>query len=320
MIEATALWVTGPGTVVLRRSRLDEPGRDQVRVRTLFSGISRGTELVVLAGGVPDSEHERMRAPFQKGAFPSPVKYGYANVGVVEIGPLAGRTVFCLYPHQDRYVVPAAAVLPVPDGVPPERAVLAANMETALNVVWDAGIAPGDRVAVVGCGVVGALTAFLAAGIPGTEVTAVDINPDRQEVASALGAGFASPEDAPEDCDVVVHTSATGAGLDTAIACAGFEAKVIEASWFGSGTVPVALGGPFHSGRLTLVSSQVGHLPAHRRARWTHRRRLQTALALLTDARLDRLISGETSFSDSERDYAARLADPATLCHRFRYP
>lgn len=322
---ATALWCIGDARAELRRAALPLPSDGAVRVRTLWSGISRGTEALVFAGRVPESEWTRMRAPFQDGDFPFPVKYGYAAVGVVEAGPehLTGRAVFCLHPHQDRFVVPAAAVTPLPDGLPRARAVLAANMETAVNVVWDAGIAPGDRVAVVGAGVVGALVAHLAARIPGTAVTLVDQLDDRAAIARHLGCGFALPEDAAaglgEACDVVVHASASAAGLATAIGLAGFEAVVVEASWHGAGPVAVDLGGAFHSRRLRLVSSQVGHLPVTRRGRWSYARRLALGLELLRDDRLDTLISGETAFGDLAAAYPAILDDAGTLCHRVRY-
>lgn len=320
--DARALWIVAAGRAELRREAL--PGCDpltQVRVRTRYSGISRGTEALVLAGAVPASEATRMRAPFQDGEFPFPVKYGYACVGEVEAGPpaLRGRSVFCLHPHQDRFVVHAARVALLPASVPAPRAVLAANAETALNVVWDAGIAPGDRVAVIGAGVVGLLVARLAARIVGTEVTVVDIAPARATVAAALGLAFAVPAQAPHDCDVVVHVSASAAGLATALECAGMEARVVEASWYGAREVPVALGGAFHSRRLQLVSSQVGQLPPARRARWSHARRMDSALALLADPCLDALVASASAFAQLPGDYPRVLADPATLCHRVDY-
>lgn len=321
MLDALALWITGPGAVALR----SEPvacGPDAVLVETLWSGISRGTEALVLRGGVPAAEHARMRAPLQAGDFPWPVKYGYAAVGTVAEGPagLAGRTVFVLHPHQDRFAVPAAMAVPVPEAVPPGRAILAANMETALTVVWDAGAGPGDRIAVIGAGTVGALVAWLCARLPGAEVTLVDVDPARAPLAAALGCGFALPGGgAPVDCDCVVHASATGAGLATALGAAGPEATVVEASWYGDREIAVVLGGAFHSRRLRLVSSQVGQVPPGRRARWTTRRRLEAALALLADPALDVLLTGETAFADLPAAYAAILDRPGTLCHRVRY-
>ena len=315
---ARALWITAAGTAELRATEIS-PRDGEVEIRTLYSGISRGTERLVFAGGVPAAEHDTMRAPFQEGAFSFPVKYGYSAVGEVMSGDLAGQTIFALFPHQTRFALPEGAVHIVPEDVPAGRAILAANMETALTILWDARVGPGDRVAVVGCGVVGALAGYLAARIPGTEVSLVDIDPARAELAEALGCAFALPDAAEGDADVVIHASATNAGLATAIDLAGVEATLVEASWYGTATSTVPLGGRFHQRRLRIVGSQVGRIPAHRSPRWTHARRLQKALSLLTDPRLDALISAETRFSDLAQDYAAILADPATLCHRVRY-
>jgi threonine dehydrogenase-like Zn-dependent dehydrogenase len=232
---------------------------------------------------------------------------------------MVGRDVFVLHPHQDRFVAPGGMAVPLPPGVPPERAVLAANMETALNVVWDARAAPCDRIAVVGAGVVGALAGWLCARIPGTEVTLVDTLPARAALADALGCRFAAPEGCPEDCDAVIHASATGAGLATALAAAGPEATVVEASWHGDRAPAVGLGAAFHSRRLRLLSSQVGRVPAARAARWDKARRMRAALALLADPTLDTLISGETRFAALAEGYGAILADPGTLCHRVIY-
>jgi threonine dehydrogenase-like Zn-dependent dehydrogenase len=319
-VTATALWIVAPGKAELRAEEV-APGPGDVLVETSFSGISRGTEALVLRGGVPLAERARMRAPLQAGSFPFPVKYGYAAVGRAVAGPdeLRGRDVFVLHPHQDVFAVPAAMAVPLPKSLPPGRAVLAANLETALNIVWDAGPVACDRIAVVGAGVVGALAAWLCARLPGAEVTLVDVNPDRAALAASLGCGFAPPDAAPADCDLVIHTSATGDGLTTALAAAGLEATVVEASWYGDRPPVVGLGGAFHSRRLRLVSSQVGLVPTSRRARWSNRRRLEAAIGLLADPTLDVLISGETRFADIAPRYGAILARPDTLCHRIYY-
>lgn len=302
---ATALWYVGPRECVLNEVELAKAGPQDCVVRTFWSGVSRGTERLVFEGRVPVSEHERMRAPFQEGAFPFPVKYGYCAVGIVEAGPahLLGETVFCLYPHQDRFVVPASRLALVPKAVPARRAVLAANMETALNAHWDAGSGPADRIVVVGGGVLGLLTAFIAAQLPGAEVTLVDLDPARAALAETLGFGFAQPPDCPGEADLVFHASASAAGLVTAIGAAGFEARIVELSWYGEGAVAAPLGGAFHAKRLQLVSSQVGQVSPSRRPRFDYARRTQAALALLADERLDALISEEIGF----RDAPARL-------------
>ncbi len=317
-----AFWVTAPGCGQLQPEVLPVPRAGDATVAALFSGVSRGTEALVFGGHVPASEFGRMRCPFQAGDFPAPVKYGYASVGKVVTGPpeLAGRVVFCLHPHQERYVVPREALHAVPPSVPAARAVLAANLETALNGVWDAGVGPGDRVSVVGAGSVGCLVAWLARRIVGCDVQLIDVNPRRAAVADALGATFAQPAAARGDADVVVHASGSAEGLGLALRVAAYEATVLELSWYGDRSVPLALGEAFHSRRLTLKSSQVGAVAHERRARWTTRRRLELALSLLDDPALDVLINSEGTF-DELPDTLSRLthAPGDVIMHRVRY-
>lgn len=320
--RARAFWTVTAGHGEIRPETLPSIGGGQVRVRTRHTGVSRGTESLVFNGRVPESEYERMRAPFQVGEFPFPVKYGYCAVGAVEAGPddLIGRNVFCLHPHQDRFVVPVDAVTPLPDHVPVDRVVLTANMETAINGVWDAGIGPGDRVAVVGAGVVGCLVAWLAGRIPGTSVTLIDVLPERRSLAEALGVGFGEPESARGDCDRVIHASGSESGLARALSLAGNQARVVEMSWYGQGRPAVPLGEAFHSRRLSLVSSQVGQLPPERQPRWSHQRRLALALGLLAEPALDRLISGSTLFESMPETMPRLLSGPGdVLCHRIDY-
>lgn len=323
--HATALWLSRPGVAELREERLPPMAADDtacVEVQTLYSGISRGTEALVFHGRVPESEYQRMRAPFQQGEFPAPVKYGYSNVGKVIKGPdaLIHQTVFCLFPHQDRYQVPVSAVQIVPESTPASRAVLAANMETAINGVWDASPLLGERISVIGAGVVGALVAYLCQRIIGTEVQLIDINPARQALADALGVRFSTPEQAAEDQDLVIHASGHADGLATALTLAGREGRIIEMSWFGDARVSIPLGGAFHSRRLTLRASQVGQLPPHQQPRWDYARRLQFALRLLEDPRLDALISGDTPFVRLPEEAPGLLAaNSQGLCQRIVY-
>ncbi len=320
---ALGFWIAEPGRGEIRREALVVPGPDQVMVQALWSGVSRGSETLVFRGGVPEAEHERMRAPFQSGDFPAPVKYGYCSVGRVIAGAAAllGRDVLCLHPHQTHYVVPASAVLQIPASVPPQRAILAPNLETALNAAWDAGIRPGDRVAVIGAGSVGCLVAWLAARIPGCQVQLIDVNPRRREIATALGVEFALAETARGDCDVVLHASGSRDGLALALRLAGFEATIVELSWYGDREVSVPLGGAFHSRRLTLRASQVGSVATARRARWTHQARLALALSLLDDAALDVLINGEGTFAQLPQAMQSLATAPGeVIMHRVRYP
>ncbi|MEP3430126.1 MAG: zinc-binding alcohol dehydrogenase [Roseibium sp.] len=288
-----ALWYSSAQNCCVKDVSVQSPGGDEALVRTLYSSVSRGTEGLVFRGDVPESEWQRMRAPFQVGSFPFPVKYGYASVGeVLEGAPdMVGRTVFSLYPHQSFYTVPSQSCVPVPKSVTAERAALSANMETALNALWDGKPSPGDQISVVGGGVVGLLTAYLCQKLPGSTVTLIDTNPVRAGIASDFGLSFSLPEDAPGDQDLVFHTSASSAGLATALASAGDGASIIEMSWYGAEDVQVPLGADFHSRRLKLISSQVGSIPAERQARWNYRRRLETAMLLLQDPVLDKLIT-----------------------------
>lgn len=317
-----ALWITAPEQVdYLDATRTQQD--DYLEIKTLFTGISRGTERLVYKGQVPVAEHTTMRAPFQEGEFSFPVKYGYSAVGVVQNTEARGQVIFALHPHQTYFEIPKNAATLVPNDVPAERAVLAANMETALNIVWDAGINIGDRVAVIGCGVVGALAGYLVAKIPGTEVVLVDIDTSRENLAHTLGCTFATPETACQsiamDADVVIHASATAEGLTLAISMAGTEVCIVEASWYGLKTTEAPLGGKFHQRRLKIKSSQVGRLPAKQIARWSFQRRLEKALSLLNDPTLDALISGETEFKHLASNYHDILNRSSTICHRVRY-
>ena len=315
-MAAEALWYVGNRRAELRAEPVVALGVGEVRVRALFGAVSRGTERLVFEGRVPESEYARMRAPFMAGSFPHPVKYGYATVGRTD----EGRAVFVLHPHQSEFAVPAAATMPIPEGVPPVRAVLAANMETALNAVWDGAPAPADRIAVVGGGAVGLLVARLCTRIAGTDVTVVDIAPARAALVQSLGARFALPNAAPVDCDLVFHASASAAGLATALRLAGDEATVVEMSWYGTGDVAAPLGGAFHSRRLRLVASQVGMVASSHRPRWTHARRLAAALNLLDDPALDVLLAPAVDFEDLPARLPGLLApDADARCPVIRY-
>ncbi|NMO54722.1 zinc-binding alcohol dehydrogenase [Actinoplanes sp. TBRC 11911] len=318
--DARAFWLAFPGKGELREEPVSDPGPDEVLVRTLHSGISRGTETLVFTGQVPQSQWDAMRAPYQEGSFPAPVKYGYLNVGVVEAGDpaLVGKTIFCLYPHQTRYVVKSSAVTVIPDDVPPYRAVLAGTVETAVNALWDGRPLIGDRIAVVGAGMVGGSIAAVLSRFPGVRLQVVDADPSRRVIADAFGVPFAAPADALGDCDLVIHASATSAGLTRSLELVAAEGTVLEMSWYGEKQVTVPLGEFFHSRRLTIRSSQVGGIvPGRRRS---YGERMALALELLADPRFDTLITGRSDFTDLP-DVMPRLVDGslAALCHVIDY-
>jgi threonine dehydrogenase-like Zn-dependent dehydrogenase len=307
---ARALWTVAPGVAELREHDLAPPGPDQALVVTRASALSRGTERLVFEGRVPESQWPAMRAPLQYGDFPFPVSYGYAAVGEVREGPAAliGRRVFCLHPHHDAFLAPAAMCLPIPDAVPDARATLAANMETAVNILWDARPLVGERALVIGAGVVGLLVAFLLARIPGLDLAVCDLDPSRRGVVEALGARFVRPEDAPGERDLVVHASASAAGLRLALDRCGFEARVLEASWFGDRDCALPLGEGFHAKRIALISTQVGAVAGALRGRRTHGQRLALALELLADRRLDALLGAPIPFAELPARIGAALA------------
>jgi len=319
--EARALWLAQPGAVEIRAEQLPLPGSGELLVKSRFGALSRGTEALVFRGEVPESEYQRMRCPHQEGSFPGPLKYGYSNVGCVEEGASEwlGRHVFCLYPHQTHYVVAESAVVPVPDDVPPERAVLGANMETALNALWDARVMLGDRVSVVGAGTLGCLCAYLCGRVPAVDAELVEVMPERATTAEALGVRLRHPDEAGTERDLVFHASGSEAGLRTALALAGPGGRVIELSWFGSREVTLKLGEAFHVRRLSLQSSQVGTVSPNARPRFGYAERLGLALALCADPALDSLFSGESAFSNLPGEYRAALEARSTLCHRVRY-
>ena len=320
--EARAFWIREPGRGEIRPVSLPEPAPGEVLVRTVRSGVSRGTEALVFNGGVPETQYGAMRAPFQEGDFPGPVKYGYLNVGIVERGPdeLCGRTVFCLFPHQTAYVVPADAVTMVPDEVPRDRAVLAGTVETAVNALWDAAPLVGDRITVVGAGMVGCCIARLVGGMPGAQVTLVDVDQTRVTTATALGVDFALPEDAAGNQDLVMHASATSAGLQLSLELLAADGTVLDLSWYGDRPVQLSLGGAFHSGRLGIRASQVGVVAATRRGRRTTAERRALAVDLLRDPAFDALLTGASRFDELPEVMALLAAGrlPA-LCHTLTY-
>jgi threonine dehydrogenase-like Zn-dependent dehydrogenase len=318
--KARALWIESAGLAALRDESLPEIGPGQVEVQASFSGLSRGTESLVFRGKVPPELHATMRCPHQAGELSFPVKYGYCSVGRVTAGAESiGQRVFCLYPHQDRYVVAATDVVPIPDTVPDRRAVLAANMETAINGLWDAAPAVGARVAVIGAGAVGLLAASLLGQIPGVELQVVDIAPEKDPVIRALGLTPVRPAQAARDCDLVLHASGAPAGLELALSLAGFEASIIELSWYGTASVPLGLGGRFHTARLRIQSSQVGHVAQSQRARWSYRRRMQLALRLLADPAYDALLAEPVSFDDLPRALPGLLASTSSVTAVIEY-
>ena len=326
MSTARAIWFESPGIAAVREEELREPGAGEVRVQAICSGLSAGTERLVLSGTVPAEARAIMALPQMRGGFDLPISYGYALVGRIDaVGPGApahrlGERVLLLHPHHDRVIAPIEAIRPLPEGPPSERLVLLPSLETAINVIWDAGVALGDRVLVTGLGVVGLLIVHLAARAGADEIVAVDPDPDRRamalepselEHAARLGATATLAEPDPAvvaECDVSIEASGSTRALAAIVEHAGLEASVIVASWYGSTIAALPLGGCFHPHRVTLRSSQVGRIDPRRSARWSYARRWALAGELACDADLDRLIAPSVPLSQAPAVYAELAA------------
>ena len=314
------LWFTGPRRVELRQGQPSSPlAPGEVKARALHSGISQGTELLLYRNEGPRVFDPSLDAP---GTPVYPRRYGYSWVGnIVESrarGVEVGQCVFALRSHGDVHVLRPEVIRTIPASIPSTRATLAANMETALTVVWDAGIAIGDRVLVLGGGVVGLLTAMLAKVAGAARVSVVEPFPRRRQAALSLGAdeAFSPGQDVPDgECDVVIEATGDPASLDRAIAHAGLEATIVVASFYGERRSPIALGTEFHRRRLHLTASQVSRIPAHKTARWDASRRFAMVLERLTDPRLDALVEPPVPFAEAPAVFARLDADPGMALH-----
>lgn len=311
------LWFVGPGEVEIRVGQPAPPlGDGQVLVRGLYSGISQGTEMLLYRGEGPQDFDPSLFDGDTTSLYPR--RYGYSWVGEVvqsrapTISP--GQRIFCLRPHGDRHVIDVGQLRVLPDDIPSVRATLAANFETALNVVWDAGIALGDQVVVMGAGIVGLLVVYLAKRAGAFRVQVVEPSSRRREAAVSLGAdvAIAPADDEPRgDADVVIEATGDPRSLDRAVLHAGEESTVLVASFYGKRRAAVGLGVEFHRRRLQLKASQVSRLPSTKGPRWTVDRRWASVLALLSDQRLDDLLDPPVPFAEAESVFA-RLAASST--------
>jgi len=328
--EAMRLTYPEKNSVILEPVDLKQLSKDEVLVKALYSGISRGTESLVYSGKVPSSEWSRMRCPNQTGEFSFPINYGYASVGkVISVGSdvtntKAGDKVFVLHPHQDRFIVGDSWINVLPDDLQdPEIAVLSANMETALNANWDADIENRKSIVVVGGGVVGILTAYVAKQLSGKKPVLIDIDERKAELANKFGFDFALARDAASEdfgkFECVFHTSASEKGLQLAIDLAVFEGRVIEMSWYGDKPISINLGGAFHSQRISLISSQVGHVSANKRQSHSHSDRMSLAMDLLRNSALKALLKPIVPFADLPDRLDEVLTSSETLCPLVTY-
>jgi len=269
-----------------------------VEIKSLYSLISTGTERLVAAGQVPISLHQKMRVPYMKGHFTFPLKYGYSLVGEVQSeGAWQGQLVHLMHPHQDRLWVEEAALTLIPKGLSPKVATLASNMETALNAVWDSQVTVGDRVVIIGFGMIGALVTRLLSLLPAVQVYVVEVNEYRQELVQEMG--FNLLPKGMQDFDCSFHTSASSSGLQQAIDLVGEEGTIIELSWYGARETTVQLGGNFHYQRKRIISSQVGQISSTKIARWTYKRRKKLVFDLLKNPVFEAHLTQELSLSEA---------------------
>ncbi len=281
-VTARALWHNSPFDSTLRREVLADSKDGELLLRSMFSLVSQGTERLVACGAVPESLYGSMRVPYMGGNFSFPVKYGYALVGEVlnQGHPWQGRAVFVMHPHQDYCVVAQRDCFCLPANVSPRSAVLAANLETAVTALWDARPLLGERVLVVGFGLLGALTALLLKRFPGLDLWISEPNSYRKDLAKKMGFHLWEGQHVGE-FDLCVHSSATEDGLQMALDVLGREGRVLELSWYGNKRSALSLGEAFHHKRLRIISSQVAHLPSDMQARWGYARRKELVFKLL---------------------------------------
>jgi 2-desacetyl-2-hydroxyethyl bacteriochlorophyllide A dehydrogenase len=322
-LEARALWFTAPRTAELRPERVPPPAPGEVRVKTIASAISHGTEMLVYRGEVPTDLP--LDLPTLAGDFSFPIKYGYASVGrvldagVEHLSP--DDLVFVHHPHQEAFVVPADLPVRLPEGLDPTVGLFFANLETALNVVHDTPLRLGETALVFGQGVVGLLVTQLVKRAGADRVLAVDPIQKRRNLALDAGAdeAFEPGEDlhqrvleatAGRGADVAVEASSSGAALQAAVDAVATEGTVVVASWYGTKPVSLSLGGHFHRGRVRLRSSQVGRMNPELGSRWDRARRTETVHGLLPRLRLKGLISHQIPFEKAPEAY--RLVDESS--------
>jgi 2-desacetyl-2-hydroxyethyl bacteriochlorophyllide A dehydrogenase len=306
-----SLYFTAPHTIDVREEPLPALAAGQVLAQTLCSAISPGTEMLVYRGQVPTEMAVDETIAALGGQFRFPLKYGYSAVGrVLELGPgvdsaWQGRTVFAFNPHESHVIADIAQLFPLPDDVDAETALFLPNMETAVNFLLDGAPLIGERVAVLGQGVVGLLTTALLARCPLANLTTFDHYPLRRETSLALGAHVSlSPESSPAlQADLTYELSGSPAALDAAIALTGFDGRIVVGSWYGQKRAALDLGGRFHRSRIRLISSQVSTLTPALSGRWDKARRLQVAWAMLRAVRPGRLITHRVPLAAAAEAY-----------------
>ncbi|MDQ4039797.1 MAG: zinc-binding alcohol dehydrogenase [Actinomycetota bacterium] len=324
-LQAQAVFFVGPRTVAVRKVALPQVDEGEVLVRTSYSGISAGTELLAYRGEIDPALPLDETIGVLDGSFSYPFRYGYSCVGRVERSRAdlpEGTLIFAFHPHQDRFVVPAQDVIALPD-VDPRLATLLPLVETALQLSLDAGPVAHESVVVLGLGAVGLLTAALLAK-SGAQVLAAEPRAWRREAAAVFSVVAVTPDELPDavaaatderGVPLLIEASGNPAALASGLALLAHEGCALVASWFGTKPVPLPLGADFHRRRLSIRSSQVSTIPAAQQAHWSVPRRRSVALALMDELPLTELATHSFPFAAADEAFQATDSGAEGLLH-----
>ena len=319
-MKSYSLWIDKKKRSIIKHNRIVyKKNSKTVLVKTIYSGISKGTEKLISSKMVSKNQFELMQAPFQKGNFNLPIKYGYINVGKIINGPknLINKNIFSLYPHQTIYEIPIKNINLLPkDNL--KKYVLVANMETAINIFWDCSANKNDKILIFGLGTVGLLTAFFFKLKNYKKIYVYDSNINKKKYCNLLRLNFINLKQA-KDFNIIINTTSNYKVLEKSMSILVNEGKIVEASWYGSKKGYLSLGDYFHSRRLKLISSQVSKIPNHMKNKYDYKKRLKLAINSLKHKKLEKLITSESNFFNLERDYFKILNNKNTIMHLVKY-
>lgn len=339
--RASQLWFTAPFSVEVREVTLPAPAADEVVVRTRYSAVSAGTELLLYRGQMPGSMSLDATLSSLQQSSGYPLQYGYACVGEVQqtgrdVDPdWQGRQVFSFQPHASHFLATTDQLIAVPDDLSAQAAVFLPNMETAVNLVQDGQPLIGERVVVLGQGIVGLLLSGLLARFPLADLAAVEGQPDRQDLARTFGVkDVYSPDEATRavasssdgypamaDADLIYEVSGQPEALNLAIALSGFASRIVIGSWYGSKRVPIDLGGKAHRNRLQLITSQVSTLAPGLSGRWDKQRRYHLAWDMIRATDTAQLITHNLPLEEAEWLYKQLHEEASGIMQSlFHYP
>ena len=320
-METYSLWLENKNKPKIKKKLLRPSNKpNTLIIKTLYSGISKGTEKLVSSGFVGKDQYKIMKSPFQEGTFSFPIKYGYINVGKVINGPkkLLHKNTFALYPHQDLFEINSKEVQILNESNNPKKYLLTANMETAINIFWDTQASNKDKIVIVGMGSVGILTAYYFKLQNYKNVFICDSNLKKKKFATLLGLNFKDFKSI-KDIDVVINTTSNYQIINKSFNKLNLEGKIVEASWYGNKKGIINLGGNFHSKRLKLISTQVSNIPKYLSNKHNYKSRLKLAIKALSSNKLLKLVNTESHFNNLEEDYVSIINNPDSIMHAIKY-